>query len=565
MRASVAAIIGLIIGLIIALPIGYFAFLPGAPATTTVTTTVEKTVTSTVTVTSPVTTTPPPTTPPPTTPPTTPPPTTPPPAKQIVIGVTDKVTDLDPSNAYDFFTWEVLNNVMEGLVKYKPGTDQIIPALAESYEIKEDGKVWVFKLRDGLKFADGTPCKAQDVVRSIKRVMKINGDPAWLVTSFVEDVTAEDDLTVVFTLSKPVSYFLALVATPPYFPVHPAYKPEEIDSDQTAGGCGAYKIEKFVRDQELVLVANPYYYGEKPKTERIVIKFFRDAATMRLALEAGEIDIAWRTLRPTDIADLSKNPNFNVVEVPGSYIRYVVVRVNQPPTDNKLVRQALAAALNRAEIAKIVFMNTVEPLFSMVPKGLWSHIDVFKDKYGDGNIELAKKLLTQAGYSEENKLKVELWYTPTHYGDTEADMAQLIKQQWERTGMIEVELKSAEWSTYVDYLRKGTMMLNLLGWYPDYIDPDDYLTPFLHSEANKWTGTGYENSKVNELLDKAALLTDQSQRADLYKQVQEILADECPFIPIIQGKLFVVTKKGISGVTIGPTMLFIYSTVYWSG
>jgi peptide/nickel transport system substrate-binding protein len=483
--------------------------------------------------------------------------------KAIVIGVTDKVTDLDPSNAYDFFTWEVMNNMMGGLMRYKPGTTELEPYLAQSYEVQDGGKVYIFKLRKDLKFADGTPCTAKDVVRSIKRVMEINGDPAWLVTDFVENVEAIDDYTVKFTLKKPISYFLALTATPPYFPVHPNYKPNEIDSDQTAGGVGPYKITKWVRDQELILEANPYFFGEKPKTEKIIVRFYSDATTLRLAVEKGDIDIAWRTLTPVDLASLKKNPNLNVLEVPGAYIRYLVLNTVMEPTNEKLVRQAIAAAVDRNDISQRVFMGTVEPLYSLIPKGMWSHKPVFESKYGDGNIELAKSLLKQAGYDENNKLKLEVWWTPTHYGDTEKDLAQVLKEQFEATGVIEVELKSAEWSTYVDYLRKGAMMVSLLGWYPDYIDPDDYTTPFLRSGSNKWTGSGYSNPQMDEVLDKASVATEEAERTKYYEQAQDILAEDVPIVPLIQGKLFVVAKKDIGGITLDPTMIFRYYLLYW--
>ncbi|MCD6511683.1 MAG: peptide ABC transporter substrate-binding protein [Thaumarchaeota archaeon] len=480
--------------------------------------------------------------------------------KQIAIGVTDKVTDLDPSNAYDFYTWEVLNNVMEGLVKYKQGTLEIIPALAESWET-EDAKNWTFHLRKDLKFADGTPLTAKDVVRSVNRIIKISGDPSWLVKSFVESVEAPDDYTVVFHLKSPVAYFLSLLITPPYFPVSPKYKPEEIDSDQTAGGDGPYMISEFVRDEVLSLKANPNYYGESPYTENVIVKFYRDASTMRLALENGEIDIAWRTLRPTDIEYFKKSGNFKVVEIPGSFIRYVCLSMKLDPTKNKLVRQALAAAVNRSEITELVFRGTVSHLYSMVPNGMWSHKDVFK-KYGDANLEMAKSLLEEAGYSEANPVEIELWYTPTHYGDTEADLAQVLKSEWEATGVIKVDVKSAEWGTYVDYARKGRMMVYLLGWYPDYLDPDDYTTPFLHSEANAWTGTYYSNPEVDELLTEAQSVVDQSKRAKIYEQVQDILAEDVPYIPLIQGKLFMVTRPEVKGIIVGPDMLVHYNSIY---
>ncbi len=485
--------------------------------------------------------------------------TTPKPSKEIVIGVTDKITELDPANAYDFYTWEVLNNIMGGLMRYKPGTTQLEPYLAESYEIKNNGTVYIFHLRKDLKFADGTPCTAYDVVRSIKRVMKIQGDPSWLVTDFVKDVKALDKYTVEFDLKKPVSYFLALVATPPYFPVSPKYDPDKIDPDQTAGGVGPYRIVKWVRDQELILEANPYFF-EKPKTDRIVIRFYKDATTLRLALQRGDVDIAWRTLSPVDIMTLKKDPNVKVYEVPGAFIRYLVLNLNMSPTNNKLVRQAIAYAINRTDIAERVYMGTVEPLYSLIPKGMWSHLDVFK-KYGDGNIEKARELLKKAGYDEHHKLKLVLWWTPTHYGDTEKDLAQVIKEQLEKTGVIEVQLKSAEWSTFVDYERKGVMMMSLLGWYPDYLDPDDYMTPFLKSGSNKWLGNGYSNPKMDEILEKAATTTDIKERTKLYEEAQKILAEDVPIIPLVQGKLFVVAKKNIKGIELDPTMILRYWTL----
>ncbi len=486
---------------------------------------------------------------------------TPPPPKTIVIGVTDKVTDLDPSNAYDFFTWEVMNNVMGGLYRYKPGTTELEPYLAKSYEVQEGGKVYVFHLREDLKFADGTPCKAQDVVRSIKRVMEISGDPSWLVTDFVENVEAVDDYTVKFTLSTPISYFLSLVATPPYFPAHPAYKPNEIDSDQTAGGVGPYKITKWVRDQELILEANPNFFGDSPKTEKIIIRFYQDATTLRLAIEKGEIDIAWRTLTPIDIESLKKNANLKVIEVPGAAIRYLVLNGNESTefaTKNPDVRRGIAAAIDRNDISQRVYLGTWEPLYSLVPIGMWSYKDVFKQKYGDGNIELAKEYLAKAGYDENNKLKLELWWTPTHYGDTEKDLAQVIKEQLENTGVIEVELKSAEWSTYVDYARKSAMMASFFGWYPDYIDPDDYTTPFLKSGSNRWLGYPYSDPEMDELLEKAAIAMTQEERTTYYEKVQDKLAEDSPIVPLVQGKLFVVAKKDIGGIVLDPTMLFRY-------
>ncbi len=482
----------------------------------------------------------------------------------IIIGTTDRITDLDPASAYDFFTWEVLSNIGEGFFKYEPETLELKPALAESYEVREGGKVWIIKLRKGLKFSDGTELTADVVKWSIERVARIEGDPAWFVLDFVEKVEVVDKYTVKIVLQKPVAFFKAVLAVPTYFPISPnSYPADRIDPDNTAGGIGPYRIVRFVRDQELVLEANPDYYGEKPKAKKIIIKFYKDAAALRLALESGEIDVAWRTLNPSDILDLKKRGDFKVIEGKGAFIRYIVLNTNIPPLDNKLVRQALAAALDRKKICEEVFLGTVTPLYSLVPAGMWGHIDAFKEKYGEGsNYELARELLRKAGYSETNKLKIELWYTPSHYGSTEADLAAAIKECWEKTGMIEVTIKSAEWSTYLELTRTKGLPVTLYGWYPDYLDPDNFLYPFLHTGSNRWLGNPYSNPKVDELLDKAQALTDKAGRARLYAEVQRILAEDAPIIPIFQGKLYVVTKPEVKGVVVDPYMLLRYWLIY---
>ncbi len=542
------AIVLLIVGILI----GYLAVGPSKTVTTTVTQTSVSTVTVTQTAGAP----PPETTTTQTTP-------TKKYADTIVIGVTDKVSDLDPANAYDFYTWEVFNNVGEGPFKYKPGTTELTKGIIEDYEVKEGGKIYILKLRKDLKFADGTPCTAKDLKWSIDRVAKIEGDPAWFVLDFVNKTEVIDDYTLKIVLNQPVAFYPAVLAVPTYFPIPPdKYPADEISSDNTAGSVGPYKIAKWVRDQVLILEANPYYYGEKPKTPKVIVKFYKDATTLRLALESGEIDVAWRTLNPTDIKDLMKKPDIQVIEGKGSFIRYIVFNTKIKPFDNKKVRQALAAALDRNAIAQRVFLGTVDPLYSLVPMGMWSHIDAFKEKYGEANLELAKKLLKEAGYSETNKLKVELWYTPSHYGDTEADVAALIKEAWEKTGMVEVTVKSAEWSTYLELTRKGQLPVTLYGWYPDYIDPDNYLFPFLHTGSNRWLGEPYSNPELDKILEKAQVSLNHKDREQLYKQAQQILAEDAPIVPIFQGKLYVAAKKNVHGIVLDPIMLLRYYMIY---
>ncbi len=391
---------------------------------------------------------------------------------------------------------------------------------------------------------------------SIDRVVTMGQDVSWLVTEFVDNVTVVDELTFKIYLKAPVSFFPSLLAIPPYFPVDPSVFPSDQVVDGLVGN-GPFRIADWKKDEYLILEPNPYYNGEdKPKVDKVVVKFYADSTQLRLALERGDIDIAWRTLNPTDIDALKQKPDITIEEVPGPFIRYVVINTNASPYDNKLVRQALAAAINRTEIAETIYFGTVTPLFSMIPDGMWSHIDAFKDEYGEyGNKSLAIQLLQQAGYSENNKLHVELWYTPTHYGDLEANLALILKEQWEATGVIEVDLNNAEWGTYVDYIEEGTMPVFLLGWYPDYVDPDDYTSPFLIGEA---MGSFYNNPTVVNLLQEARTKLTIEERSPLYEQVQRITAEDVPQIPLFQGKLIIAYRPTVSGVVLDATMLFRY-------
>jgi peptide/nickel transport system substrate-binding protein len=483
--------------------------------------------------------------------------------KPLVIGTTDKLTgSIDSAQAYDFHTWEIFWNMSSGLLNYKPGTTDLVPGLAAEWPaVSPDGLEYTFKLRKGLKFSDGTPFDAKVVKYSIDRVFKTRGDPAWLVTSFVKEVQVVDDYTVKFILNDAYGYFPSLVATPPYFPVSPKVYPIDkiVDQPDVFPCIGPYIVKSLTRDVEIVMEANPDYYGPAPKEKEVIIKYFADATTMRLALENKEIDIAWKTLNPADIEDLKTKPNLKTIEVAGAYIRYLCFVTDTPPTDNELVRQGISYAIDRKAVAEKVFFNQVLPLYSMIPIGMWSHIDAF----GEYNPQKAVEILAKAGYSKSNPLEVPLWWTPTHYGDTEQDVASVLKTSMEKTGVIKVTLQSAEWATYINNFDLHNMLMFLLGWYPDYIDPDDYSSPWAHSgDASNGMGIFLNDPKMDQLLDKAATTSDQPSREKVYKDVQEYWTKSCPTVPIFQGKLFLVVQPNVEGIMVGATMIFNYRTVY---
>jgi peptide/nickel transport system substrate-binding protein len=192
----------------------------------------------------------------------------------------------------------------------------------------------------------------------------------------------------------------------------------------------------------------------------------------------------------------------------------------------------------------------------MVPMGMWSHVDAF----GKRDLDLAKELLTTAGYSEDSKLEMDLWWTPTHYGPTEADVATVLKDNLEETGLITVNLQNTEWATYKEYINAGSMPVFMLGWYPDYLDPDNYTWSWGHSEASDDMGIFYVSDEMDALLEAgqtAAELRGEDRLA-IYEEAQELWTVDVPTIPLTQGALLVVAQPNIQGIVLDPNMLFHY-------
>jgi peptide/nickel transport system substrate-binding protein len=486
-------------------------------------------------------------------------------AGTLVVGTTDKLSVFDPADVYDFHAWEIWNNTGDGLLNSIPGTaGKVQPGLAEKYVVSADGKEYTFSLRKGVTFPDGAPFNADAVKASIDRVItmagKLNppGEVAFLVTDYVAKVDKIDDYTVKFTLKGPYSFFPILVATNPYKIVDvKQWSTDKYDADNTASGIGPYKVTSWKRDEELVMEANSTYYGDKPKMSKVIIRYFADSSTMRIALEKGEIDIAWKSLSPADMKSVKDVKGIVVERQPGTEIRYVCYNAKTPPFDNAKVRTALGLMLNREEIADTGFQGTKVPLYSMVPPGFLGHIDAYKD----ADMTQATALLKKAGFTAEKPLEVPFWYSPSHYGSTEADVAALIKDQWEKSGVVKVTLQNAEWATYKEYRNKGSMPVFLLGWYPDYIDTDDYTYPFGHTGATDGLGIFYSNKDMDKLLEAAQVEPNETKRADLYRQIQELWLTENPTTPFAQGALFVAHKDTVKGIVLDPLALFHYFLV----
>jgi peptide/nickel transport system substrate-binding protein len=482
----------------------------------------------------------------------------------LVYGTTEKITDIDNASTWDFHTWEYFQNISAGLLTYKLGSSALVPALAEKYTVNKAGDEYTFTLRKGLKFSNGDPLDAAAVKWTIDRVIALKGDPVSLVTDYVASVTVADPLTVVFKLKGPTGYFPALIASPPYFPQDPKVFPvDKIVSDPSGlpggkfVGSGPYVLTSYKRDQEAVFDINPNYYGTKGKVDRVIIRYFADATTMKLALDKGDIDLAFKTLNPADIAAEQKNTNVKTFKLDGAFIRYVAFETSEGVFKDKTLRQAFAYLINRPDINQKVYLGENAPLYSMIPSGMQYRYPTFKT-LGDGNVAKAEALLTKAGYTKDKPFEFDLWYTTSHYGDAEVNQAEVLKSQLEKTSLVKVTLKTAEWATYKQQWDKKQMPVFLLGWYPDYIDPDDFSAVFTSTEASKGNGVYFSNKAWDDLFVTERTSADPKVRDAAFKKVQDLWIDDVPTIPLWQGSLYIFTKKNVTNVATNASMLLLY-------
>ena len=503
--------------------------------------------------------------------------------RTIIIGSTDTIAGLDSADAYAVHDWELIRNTGEGLLGFAPGTTDLENALAADWSVSDDGLVYTFVLRDDIVYGDGTALTAEMYVNHITRMLTLDGSGGVggaLGTPFIADYQATDDLTVEITLTEPFGYFPQVVTGAPYMPMHPDY---EIDTlyefpEAPIYGVGPWVITDYVIGEQTVLEPNEFYYGDAPNVDRIIIRYFNDAPTMAKAVQAGEIDIAWRTIAQPDLlTELEETDGLTVATVPGGGIRYMIINHSVAPTDNADVRRAIAALIDRDEISDRVFAGTVEPLYSPIPPGFLGANDVFDDVYAGPDIDAAQGFLTAAGYSETNKLQLPIAYPPEHYGGTVSDMITLMSEQLEASGMIEVELIAQEWSTYIGAVIAGEdYAVSLLGWFFDYPDPDNYLAPFvlngglgtMITDPDTGAGIDADSQALVDLLVEAGVETDLDARAALYGQVQDLYADLVVTLPLYFEPEHVIywdyisasdAEGAVESLNIGPTFDLRYS------
>ncbi|WP_030418656.1 ABC transporter substrate-binding protein [Streptomyces sp. SCSIO 75703] len=491
----------------------------------------------------------------------------------IVVGTTSPPSTLDPAASWDG-SWELFRNVYQTLLSYPNGATLPEPDAAEECGFTDSrNQVYRCTLRKGLTFSNGKPLDARAVKHSIDRIGKIdvNGGPAGLLGS-LDSVRAEGDREVVFQLSKPDATFPFVLATPAMAIVEPdGYPAGRLRDDGRVVGSGPYTLTAYQEGRRAELVRNDRYKGfAKLRNKAVTIRYFKDSAEMVKALRERSIQVTYRGLAADDVVTLQgragRDENIQLVEGSGSEINYLVFNPEDPWAGRKSVRQAVAQIVDRALIAHEIYQDTVDPLYSMVPKGLTGHTTGFFDDYGDPSVDKARRILAEDGITE--KVPLTLWYTTDRYGSETALEFKELKRQLEASELFTVKLESRPWKTYVAGYQKGEYPVFGRGWSADFPDAENFIAPFV-GEQNA-LGTPYLAPEITDkLLPSSRRESDRGMVHKSFRRAQEILVDDARLLPLWQGKQYVAASADISGAerALDPstimTMWQLYRKTSW--
>jgi peptide/nickel transport system substrate-binding protein len=488
-----------------------------------------------------------------------------------ILGTTDTVTALDPAGSYDLGSSTLEYNLYQNLVTVPANSTEIVGDAAESCDY-DDPQTLTCTLKEGLEFSNGDALTSSDVKYSFERSIAIqdaNGAAIYLLGSITETakdgtvtlpddaIETPDDTTVVFHLNKPDTTFQYVLTYPGAAAIvdEDVFPADEKLADEDIVGSGPYKLSQYKAGDQAVLEINENYTGDNEgQASQVFVKYYSEPSALKLAAENGEVDVAWRSLSPADIADLKGNDDVTVATGEGSEIRYWVWKVDGPVGKEAAVRQAAAQVFDREAIAENAYDGTVDPLYSIVPPGYAGQKDSFQEAYGEPDPAKAKQILADAGISTPVDLTVG--WTPTHYGPSTEDEANEVQRQLEESGLFNVTLKSTEWEQYQTIYKEGAYDLFILGWFPDYPDTDDYLSPFVVDGG--FFQNGYTNEEVNGLVADEQGTDDQAQREEIFGQLQDKAAEDVPFIPSWVGQNTGVYGAGMEGVedTLDPSFIF---------
>jgi peptide/nickel transport system substrate-binding protein len=503
----------------------------------------------------------------------------------IYAGAADP-TYLDPALVSDGESFRVTKQIFEGLVDLKPGSTQVIPKLATSWIVNKNHRVWTFNLRKGVSFHDGTPFNAAAVCYNFNRWYNFSGpfqDPGatfyyqsifygfknnestTLSPSLYQSCKAKGKYVATITLTKPNGPFLPSLALQSFAMQSPtALKQYDADSAQIVNGSfrptgtyafqhptgtGPFKFGGWTVKEKVILTRNDKYWGPKAKLGQVVVRPIADNSARVQALQTGEIN-GMDLLQPQDVPTVTNNSNLKVINRPSFNVAYVTINQSKPPTNNLLVRKAIAYGLDRQSVVNSFYAGRAQVANEFMPPQLfgWSK-NVVKYPYDPNK---AKQLLQQAGLTLP--VTIDFWYPtgvsrpymPDPQRNFEAFSASL-----EKSG-FKIVAHSAPWRPdYVAKVNSGDAgNINLIGWTGDYGDPDDFLGVFFQKANPQF---GFSNAKLTALLDKAEQETNIKVRTKLYQQANEmIMRDILPGVPYAHSLPALGFQRSVTGYVASP-------------
>lgn len=479
----------------------------------------------------------------------------------IVVGTTDQFTatketpaPFDPAFAYDTGSWNVLRQSLQTLMHIPRGGGAPVPEAASNCRFSDNqNESYRCELREGLKFSAGAEVTSQDVKFSIERVIDINSEAGavGLLTN-IDTIETPSDSEVIFHLKTPDATFPYKLSTPVAGIVDPqSYDGNKLREGFDVNGSGPYNVKAEVDGDHMVkavFTKNSSYKGDlKLRNDKVELRSYPDATAMGKALDSGEIDVMARTMSPGQIEEMSAKPKDSVelTEMPGLEIRYLAFDTDEPVVKDKAVRQAVASLVDRGQIASEVYGSTAEPLYSLIPATVTAHTNSFFNKYGEPDPAEAERLLDEAGV--ETPVKFTLHYTTDHYGEATAKEFETLEKQLNSSGLFQVDTKGTEWSKFRPAQTRGDYAVYGMGWFPDFPDPDNYIAPFL--DTDNFLNAPYANKNViGNLIPQSRGEAERSAAAKAFAQMQDIVAEDVPVLPLWQGKQYVAAADDISGV-----------------
>lgn len=482
-------------------------------------------------------------------------------------------TSLDPARPTDNESTEVIAQVFETLVRYRPGSTDIEPGLAVAWDVDPSGRHWTFRLRPGVVFHDGTPLDADAVVFSFER----QRDPAhplhlgkfgYWDNAFtnIEKVESVGPLEVRITIAQRFAPFLASMAMFPVAIVSPtAVARWREDFAEHPVGTGPFAFERWDHGERIVITRNRRYWGEPAATARVVFEVEPDARQRLIALESGAADVAL-AISPDELQFADLHPNITLHRPPANNVTYLAMNCTHPPFDRADVRRAVAMAINKEAIVRLAYQGLAIVADGPLPPTQWG----YRSGLGATRFEpdLARSQL--AALAASGALDLDATYrlyapaTPRPYLPDPELVAHLIQTNLEAVG-LKVELVLQPFGAQRQDTQTGRHDLALAGWVGDSGDPDNYLY-LLFDKNNTIPGIArniafYRDDAVSSLLRQAQQVEDRAARERLYAEAQGRIAADAPWVPLAHSQVVVAARDDVTGVVVSAAGAVAYAGV----